>query len=167
VLAGLDEAIQAYEKGKERYEKEFDQLVKKHQLIRLLTSIPGIGSISAVKIVSIVVDPKRFKKRGNFLAYCGLMHHEMMSGGRSYGKRTPRYCRRLKAIFKICTFAAIGENRNNPIRSYYEYLLREKKYADYDARHATSRWVATLAWGVLKTKVKYQPRKGWECSTVL
>jgi transposase len=164
VLQGLDEGISVYEKEKDRYEKEFNRLVKKHQFIRLLTSIPGIGPISAVKIVAIVVDPGRFREKGNFLSYCGLVKHDMMSGGRSYGKKTPRHCRALKAVFKICTFAAISERANNPIRSYYEYLLREKKYADYNARNATCRWVATLAWAVLKGKTKYQPRKGWECN---
>jgi transposase len=165
VLKGLDDGIEIYEKEKERYETEFELLSKKHKVIQLLKSIPGIGSISAVKITAIVVDPKRFQKKGQFLAYCGLIKHEEISGGRVYGKRTPRYSRTLKSVFKVCTLAAITGNTNNPIRSYYEYLIREKKYSDYNARHATCRWIATLAWTVMKNKKKYQPKLRWECKT--
>jgi transposase len=163
VLVGLDKGIESYENEKERYEKEFELLVKKHKLIQILKSIPGIGSISAVKIAAIVVDPKRFPTKGHFLAYCGLIKHDEISGGRTYGKRTPRYCRTLKSVFKTCTISAIGESKNNPIRGYYEYLLKEKNYPEHNARHATCRWIATLAWAVLKGEKKYQPKRKWEC----
>lgn len=163
VLKGVDEGIEAYRKAKARYEEEFDRLVKKHTAIKLLTSIPGIGHISAVKIVSVVVDPQRFPTKGHFLAYCGLIKHDLMSGGRCYGKRTPRYSRTLKGVFKVCTSTAIAERCNNPIRSHYEYLLNDKKYPDYKARHAACRWIAILAWAVLKAKKKYKVTKRWEC----
>jgi len=34
-----------------------------------------------------VVDPKRFPTKGHFFAYCGLIKHDKISGGHSYGKR--------------------------------------------------------------------------------
>ena len=165
VLLGLDKGIAEYEKEKERYEKEFESLVKKHNIISCLKSIPGIGAISAVKIAAIVVDAKRFPTKGHFFAYCGLIKHEKMSGGRSYGKRSPRYSRALKSVFKVCTLAAIGENKNNPIRAYYDYLLDQKKYSDHNARHATCRWIATLTLSVMKAKKKYHSKRSWECKT--
>ena len=165
VLKGLDEGIATYEQEKIRYEDEFSRLVKKHKTIRNLESVPGIGPISAVKIAAIVVDPKRFKSKGHFLSYCGLIKHDEMSGGRCYGKRTPRFSRSLKSVFKTCTLAAICEGRNNPIRARYEYLLHEKHLADHDARHSICRWIATLAWAVMKENKKYQPQVKWECKT--
>lgn len=163
VLKGIDDGIEIYERDKARYEAEFIRLTKKHKLIHLLTTVPGIGPISAVKIAAIVVEPKRFPTKGHFLAYCGLIKHDLLSGGRSYGKRTPRYSRTLKAVFKMCTAAAIYGGTNNPIRSYYEYLLNDKKYSDFNARHSACRWLAALALAVLKRKEKYQPTRGWEC----
>ena len=78
---------------KKKYEEEFKKLSRKHKEIRLLKSLPGIGTIHAVQIMASVVNIKRFKRKGRFLSYCGLIMHEKMSGGRSYGKRQPRYYR--------------------------------------------------------------------------
>ena len=100
VFEGIDRAIAEYEKEKERYEKEFDRLARKHKLIRLLKDIPGIGVINATKLVATVVDPRRFSTKGDFLSYCGLIKLEKMSGGRSYGQKKPKYSRVLKSVFK-------------------------------------------------------------------
>ena len=45
--------------------------------------------------------------------------------------------------------AALGGN--NPINDYYEYLLKEKNYPPYHARHKACRRLATLSFGVLKS----------------
>ncbi|MBF0208235.1 MAG: IS110 family transposase [Oligoflexia bacterium] len=108
----------------ERYKKKFTALRKKHAEIGRLSDIPGIGDIGAVKIVSRIVDASRFKTRNHFMSYCGLVKLEMMSGGRSYGKKNPRYCRMMKSVFKTAALAAI--NGSNPMDDYYQYLLAEK-----------------------------------------
>ena len=81
---------------KEGYEKEFKRLAKKHPEIRHQKSLPGIGTINAVKIVARVVTPYRFADKGHYLSYSGLIKLEKISGGRSYGKRNPRYCQAVK-----------------------------------------------------------------------
>ena len=91
------------------------------------------------------------------MSYCGLIKLEKISGGRSYGKRTPRFCRSLKGVFKTGAMAAIGEAKNNPIRDYYEYLLEEKSYAEHNARNAVARRIAILSLGILKGDRKFQP----------
>jgi len=157
VLEGVDRAIEAYEKEKEkeRYEEEFLNLSKKHKVIRDLQSIPGIGLVNAIKLLAIVVDGKRFKKKGNFLSYCGLIRHEKISGGRSYGSRKPRYNRTLKSVFKTAALATTLEKRNNVFRDYYLDLMHTKKHSDFNARHAVSRRIAILTLGVLKSGKKF------------
>src|SRR3989338_4155482 len=100
VLEGLDQGIRNYEDEKERYEKQIEKLRKKHLMIRNLDEIYGIGPIGAVKIVARVVDAKRFEDKWHFLSYCGLVRHEKLSGGRSYGWKKTRACRALKSVFK-------------------------------------------------------------------
>ncbi len=46
---------------------------------------------------------------------------------------------------------------NNPINDYYEYLITEKAYPPYQARHKACRRLATLSFGILKSGEKYQP----------
>ena len=64
VLECLGRQIQAYEEEKEGHEKEFARLVRKYPEIKHQKSIPGIGAINAVKIVSRVVTPYRFADKG-------------------------------------------------------------------------------------------------------
>ncbi len=157
VLGRLDKRIQAYEDEKKEYEKEFNRLSKKHPEIRHQKSIPGIGTINAVKIIAQVVTPYRFETKGHYLSYAGLIKLDRISGGRSYGKKNPRYCRRLKSIYKSGVLAAIGGN--NPINDYYEYLIQQKGYSDHNARLKACRKLAVLSLGVFKSGKKYQPKR--------
>jgi len=155
VLECLDRQIKSYEQEKKGYEKEFARLAREYPEIRHQRSIPGIGLINAVKIVSRIVTPYRFSVKGHYLSYSGLIKHEKISGGRSYGKKNPRYCRMMKSVYKSGVLAAIGGN--NPINDYYEYLIKEKKYPDYNARHKACRRLAVLSFGVFKSGKRYKP----------
>ena len=70
-------------------------------------------------------------------------------------KEIPGTARQLKSVYKSGVFAAIGGN--NPINDYYEYLIQEKGYSEYNARHKACRRLATLSLGVFKSGKKYQP----------
>jgi transposase len=156
VLDGLQRQITSYEQEKQGYEKEFKRLSKIYPEIRNQKSLPGIGDIHAVKIVARVVTPYRFADKGHYLSYAGLIKLEKVSGGKSYGKKTPRYSRQLKSAYKLGVMAALGGN--NTINSYYEYLIKEKSYTQHHARHKACRRLATLSFGILKSGKKYQPR---------
>jgi transposase len=155
VLECLDRQIEAYEQEKEGYEKEFERLARKNPEIKHQNTLPGIGTINAVKIVSRVVAPHRFADKGHYLSYTGLIKLEKTSGGRSYGKKNPRYSRQLKSVYKSGVLAAIGGN--NPINDYYEHLIQEDGYPEHNARQKACRRLAILSLGVFKSGKKYQP----------
>lgn len=155
VLECLDRQIEAYKKEKDSYEKIFEKLAKKYPEIKHQKSLLGIGTINAVKIVSRIVSSHRFSDNGNYLSYTGLIKHEKISGGGSYGKKPPRFCRQLKNVYKSGVLSTIG--RTNPINDYYEYLIREKCYSEHNARHKACRKLAILSLGVFKSGNKYQP----------
>jgi len=155
VLDCLYRQIEAYEDEKEGYEHEFERLARKNPAIKHQKSLPGIGTINAVKIVARVVTPHRFPDKGCYLSYTGLIKLEKTSGGRSYGKRSPRYSRQLKSVYKSGVLAAIGGT--NPINDYYEYLIQKKGYPEHNARHKACRRLAILSLGVFKSGRKYQP----------
>jgi len=157
VLEGLEKSIEAYELEKSRYEKEFQSLAKNQKAIRALTSIPGFGAINAAKFAAIVVDANRFEKKSGFLSYCGLVQLEKMSGGVSYGKKFSRYNRRIKGVLKSAAITAL--TGKNPFRDTYEYLIREKNYPDYNARHAVCRLIARVALATMRTERNFDPEK--------
>lgn len=159
VLEGMDRGIEAYESEKSRYEQEMERQRKKHLMIRNLDGIFGIGVIGAVKIVARVVDARRFEDKGKWLSYCGLVRHEKLSGGKSYGWKGPRYCRSLKSVFKTAALSVLYGKSKNCFKDYYEYLLKEKHVADHAARHAVARKIAVIAWAVMKSGKVFEPEK--------
>lgn len=157
VLNCLERQIKIHEEEKKGYEKEFKRLSRMYPQIRHQRSLPGIDIINGVKIVSRVVSPCRFTKKGQYLSYAGLIKLDRISGGKSYGRKKPRYCRQLKSVYKTGALAAIGGN--NPINDYYEYLIKDKGYPEYNARNAACRRLAILSLGVFKSGKKYQPKR--------
>lgn len=96
----LQENINLYRRSKEQYEKRFAEVARRNNLVRNQREVEGIGTIGAVKVVACVVDGWRFPYVGKHFGYCGLAKHEKQSGGRSYGRRKPRYSRILKSVYK-------------------------------------------------------------------
>lgn len=158
VVKEFDFLIANNDKSRDVYVKEFRRLRSSNKVIENLTTIPGIDVKGAVRLTAIVVDPQRFKDTSKWLSYCGLIKHEKISGGRSYGSRKPKYSRTAKSIFKTAAISCIGMDRKNPLKRYYEGLIREKNYADFNARHALARRIAILALGVMKTGKPFEDR---------
>lgn len=135
-------SIKLYREEQKGYEQLFNQLKQDNKTIRNLTAISGIGTKWAVAIYSIVVDARRFDTKYKYWSYCGLVYNEKESGGRSYGRKRPRYSRKLRGIYKSAAFAAISGNSD--IRQYYEYLLGKglgeknasNQIARYKANHS-------------------------------
>ncbi len=150
VLKILDENIALHERQRLEYESQFRTVRRQSQMVQNLESIPGIGLIHAVKIAAVVIDPSRFNHKTAFWLYCGLQKYELISGGRSYGKRSPRFCRKLKVVFKTAALVCARTN-HGPLKNYYEALMQEKNYPEHQARHALARRIATLALGVMKS----------------
>jgi len=153
VLHGLNESIVRYEEEKARYKKKFESLCTEYPLLRRLRSIPGIDLIGAIKVAARVVEPRRFSSRQKFYAYCGLVKYEKQSGGRTYGKRNPSYCRTLKCVFNTAALSSMKNKRlDSYMGRYIEYLKTEKRYPDHQIRRAISRHIASISLGVMKGK---------------
>jgi transposase len=154
VLEGIDKQILNYEVEKKRFVAEFKKLKKVHPEIKLISDIPGMGDILATKIVARIVDVNRFPSRNHFYSYCGLIKLDRMSGGKSYGQRSPRYCRTMKGAIKIAVTTSY--DGPNSFAEYYQRLINEKKLPPHNARNALARKIAATVYGVLKSKEKYQ-----------
>jgi transposase len=150
----LSDNIALYRRSKEEYEQRFRQFARQNKLVRYQKEIDGIGVIGAVKIVACVVDAHRFPYSGKYMSYCGLIKHEKMSGGRSYGRRKPRYSHMLKSVYKTAALAVL--HGNNPVREYYDHLLSQG-VAEHNARHAVARYIARVSYGMLKSGTRYEP----------
>jgi transposase len=150
----LQDNIDLYRRSKEQYERRLEAVARRNRPVRFQREIDGIGTIGAVRIVACVVDAKRFAYAGKYLSYCGLAKHEKLSGGRSYGRRKPRYSRILKSVYK--TAALVALRGSGPMREYYDHL-RAEGIAEHNARHAVARYIARISYGMLKNGTRYEP----------
>jgi hypothetical protein len=155
IIEHIDKNIELYRTNKKHYEDKFIELSKHNAVMRNLLEVDGIGIIGAVKIIAIVVDARRFPRAGNYLSYCGLIEHEKTSGGRSYGRRRPRFNHTLKSVYKLAAMAVISGGRNS-MRQYYDLLL-SRGVAEHNARNALARYIARVTYGMLKTGKRYEP----------
>lgn len=145
--------IKLYKEEKEIYEKKFREIKRKNKTIKMLCRISGIGPIFAMKIYAKVIDANRFENKYKYWGMCGLVKHNRESGGRSYGKKKPRYSRTLKSIYKSAAMAAIGGK--NDIRDYYELLLKQG-YSIPEAKNQIARYIAKVSYAVMKNKIPYR-----------
>lgn len=159
VLKNITASIEAYEVDKKHYETQFELLEQKHEVLRRLQTIPGIGLVGAVKLAARVVSPQRFPSLKHFWSYCGLVKHQKLSGGRDYGRRTPRHCRSLKGVFKSAAFSLLRQSSDKPAKAYYNFLCEQKNYPPHQARHALARKVAGWVYGTWKSEEYFKPKK--------
>ena len=154
ILERLNRGIEEYEEVKDEYISEFKKARRSDKRIKRLCKVPGIDVINAVRVLAMVIDARRFKKAGKYLAYCGLVLHCKDSGKRSYGKRRPRYCRVLKNVYKT---AALAMMRGSSDMSEYYYMLLDRGVAEHNARHSMARQIAVATYGMLKHDTEYKP----------
>lgn len=147
------EAILYLKESRKRFEELMGEVNNTNADIRRIRKISGIGKKLAVKVVAMVIEMNRFENKYKFWSYCGLIKYEKESGGKLYGKKSPRYCRILKGAFKSATMAAISGN--NDIRDYYEFLLKEG-LSYKRAQNEIARYIAKSVYGVMKYKTEYR-----------
>ena len=110
--------------------KKLRQLSKQQQLnhqVDLLLSVPGVGLISALVLLTELIDIQRFNNLDRLCSFTGLIPDVQASGER---ERTCHITRRgnsyLKCILIECAWRAIREDP--ALLLYFEqYILRMKK----------------------------------------
>jgi transposase len=83
----------------EVYDRKLKALGETHPVCRQLTTVPGIGPVTATALVALVSNMHAFKNGRNFAASLGLVPGQSSSGNRQrllgISKRGDRYVRKL------------------------------------------------------------------------
>lgn len=149
-------ALKCFESIRKECIEEIKKKSKGFKEIKYLKSIPGIKDINAAKIVSQVIDPRRFKNKNKYYSYCGLARHEKKSAGKDYGSIKIHGNMTLKNVYK--TAAHIVLKGNSGLRKYYD-MLRLKGINHEDAKNAVSRKIAILSLSVWRHNQKYNDKQ--------
>lgn len=151
--------IEHTENQKKRTEKVIQEYVEHHPQAKLLTSIPGIASYSALIIIAEIGEPRRFKTARKLTSYAGLNPRVSQSGDKCYtGKISKQGDKHLRWILIQCANIAIM-NDSNLSKKYHS--LRKRK-GHNQAITAVARKMLTYIHTMLKNNIKYQQLQAYK-----
>ncbi|MFQ5794423.1 MAG: IS110 family transposase [Candidatus Bipolaricaulia bacterium] len=154
-LRAVDQQIQAFE---ERMEAVFHQTPTPQ--IKWVMSLPGVGFILGVVIISEVGDVDRFPSAGHLASYAGTTPRVHASGGKVRHGRVRQDVNRYLKWAYVETANAVCRHRNRPgwrqrhVSQLYERIKRRKGHLK--AIGAVSRHLAEATYWMLKKEEGYR-----------
>lgn len=136
-----------------------DQNPSLRQQRDLLSSIPGIGDLTAAKLLSEIIDINHYQSARQVAAFAGLVprHHQSGSSVRGRAKLCKVGAPRLR---KALYFPAIVATKHNPVIKAFSERLRERGKSPMQIIGAAMRKLIHIAFGVLKSGKPFDPNYG-------
>lgn len=129
MLSELAAAIAALEPRIKSTEKEIVAAARENPLARRLTTIPGVGPITASAVTAMVGDPGQFRNGRHFAAWIGLVPKQNGTGGRMrlgrISKMGDRYLRKLLVLGATSSLRQAKYGRT-PLAAWTGRLLKHK-----------------------------------------
>ena len=126
-------------------------------LLRLLTTIPGVGVITALTWIAEIGDFSLFKTPEKLCAFAGLVPTERSSGGvQRLGHITKAGSTHLRYMAVEAAMHIRNEPKTEKLYEFYE-KIKTKKGA-MCARVALARKMLSIAWYMVKKNEPYTPQ---------
>jgi transposase len=160
VLADIKAHIRFLDKQIATIEQRIHDLIDRHPDLReqrdLLTSIPGIGNITAANFIAEVPDVARFESANQLAAYAGLTprNHDSGSSVHRHGRLVKTGNTRFRTTFFLPALAAM---RHNPIVQNLVRRMQDNGKNRMTIVGAAMRKLVHLAYGVLKNGKPFDP----------
>jgi transposase len=155
----IKKLIKNLEKDINNIEKQIKSLIEDnielHNKLRLMTSIKGIGALTAYKILAKIPNIHNFSSAKQFAAFIGLSPKQNQSGY-FQGKTTLSRVgdSRLRKTFFMA--AVVAKNHNEHLQPFVTRLANNGK-APKAIVGAIMRKLAHLIFGVLKNNLSFDP----------
>jgi transposase len=167
----LGQELEALGALRDRSEERLLKEARKHESVRRLTTVPGIGFIRAAQVVSVVVTPHRFRTKRQFWSYCGLAVVTHTSADwkqvnsewvRAKVVQTRGLNRNknalLKEVFKGAATTVISRLPEHPLRQNYRRMLDAGTRPNL-AKLTLARRIASAVLAIWKKEEEYDPSK--------
>ena len=155
-LSYLQERILAARQAIQQHIEEHASLASQQAL---LISIPGIGKLTAARLLAEIGDISAFEDAPQLAAYAGLNPKGSRSGS-SVHKKT-RISKEGRAFLRyILYMPAIVALKHNPIISEFCQRLEDRRLAKMAIVVAAMRKLLHLVFGVLKNQTPFDPDYG-------
>ena len=157
---------------RDRAERDLAGEARKHPIVRILETAPGLGPIRSARLVPIVVTPHRFRTKRQFWSYCGLgivmrSSSDWVQTADGGWIRAPiqqtrglsrQYNHVLKDIFKGAATTVITQQNKDPIYADYQRML-DSGIKPSLAKLTLARKIAATVMRMWKDEEAYQPEK--------
>ena len=125
-----------------------------------LTTIPGVNTITAVKILAEIGDIKRFGNADKLAQFAGIEPLHLSSSGKGKDMATKQGNRRLQATIYFLAIQMIQVSskrtpRHPSFRAYYEKCKAEGKTSQ-QVLICISRRLISIIYGMLKNGTEYR-----------
>ncbi|QJY47895.1 IS110 family transposase [Pseudonocardia broussonetiae] len=118
VIVGVATQLREVRTERDTLAAELETRLEAHPLAEVLTSMPGLGFRTALKILTIVGDGAAFPTAGHLAAYAGLAPVTRRSGTSIKGEtRSQRGNHALKSALFLSAFASLADPTS---RAYYD-----------------------------------------------
>ena len=118
VIGGVAEQLRDVRSERDALAADLEARLEAHPLAEVLTSMPGLGFRTALKILTIVGDGAAFPTAGHLAAYAGLAPVTRRSGSSIKGEtRSQRGNHALKSALFLSAFASLADPTS---RAYYD-----------------------------------------------
>ncbi len=152
-IAYLDVKITALEKVIHQHINQYPELKKQRDL---LDTIPGIGKLTAAKILAEVPRITEFDDARQLAAYAGLTPRNVLSGTSVRGRT--RLCKTGNAHLRLALYmpAIVAKTWNPIVKTFYERMLNNG-LCKMGAIAASMRKLLHIVYGVLKSGRPFDP----------
>jgi transposase len=153
----MNNSIEQLRLGKEILESEIEKLALEEfgETIECLTSIPGIGMKTAIMLIVITDNFKKFEHHKQLIAFVGFSPRIYESGSSVRGRSS--ICKmgksQIRKLLYLCSWSA--KRWNKKCKEMYERLIKNGK-AERVAKIALANKLLKQAFAIGKNKVKYR-----------
>ena len=143
--------------------KEIEDLIDQNPGLKsqqkLLTSIPGIGDLTANTLLAEIGDFSAFEDAPQLAAYAGLSPKGHRSGSSVYKKT--RISKQGRVELRRCLYMpAVSALSSNPVIRSLAYRMSMTEHERMEIVIAAMRKLLHLAYGVLKNQLPFDPDYG-------
>jgi len=141
------------------YEISFiDEKIKdisyRQEQTKLLMTIPGIGSIRALQLMSEIADINRFENSQKLCSYAGLTPSIKQSGNSlKFGRMVKQSSKTLKYVLVEAGWNVVRTKESNQFKEFYKKLLKKK--CKQKAICAVARKLCCAVYAILKNKQEF------------
>jgi transposase len=153
LIAFLDEQIQLC---KEAIQNHIDQFPELRRAQNLLVTIPGIGRLTAARLLGEIRNILDFENARQLAAYAGLTPRNILSGT-SVHKKSRLSKTGNTHLRKALYMSAISAKHHNPIVSQFCARLSENGLRPMEVIGAAMRKLLHLVFGILKSGRAFDP----------